>query len=211
MSRPRVKICGLTRLEDAALAVRLGADAVGFVLWPRSPRCISLAGAAAISRGLPALVTRVGVVVDLPPDEAALAVRTAGLDVLQLHGDETLEAYRGVPARLMRAMALESDDDVARALALPPDVTVLVDAADRQARGGTGRCADWSRAALVSQARPLVLAGGLTAETVSDAIAQVRPWGIDVSSGVEDSPGVKSATRLVEFFEALARIGNAEF
>jgi phosphoribosylanthranilate isomerase len=209
---PRVKICGLTRLEDAELAVRLGADALGFVLWPRSPRFISARDVAVIVRQLPAFVTRVGVVVNMPPAEAAAAIRTAGLDVLQLHGDESAAAYQAAAGRIVKAMPAATDEDVAVALNLPPEVTVLVDAAD-SARGGTGRKADWQRAAFIARRRPLILAGGLTPDNVADAMASVKPWAVDVSSGVEEAPGVKSARRMEAFFEVIhqVRIQNSEF
>jgi phosphoribosylanthranilate isomerase len=198
-----VKICGLTRWEDAELAIRLGADAVGFVLWDRSPRHVAAAEAAAIVARLPPFVTRVGVVVDTPPEAVGAAAREAGLDAVQLHGDESIAPYRGLTARLIKAVALEKDEDVEAALALPGDVTILVDAADRARRGGTGQRANWTRAAELARARPIVLAGGLTAETVVEAVERVRPWAVDVSSGVEQSPGIKSAKRLEAFFRAL--------
>lgn len=201
--RPRVKICGLTRWEDADLAVRLGADAVGFVLWSPSPRHIAAAEAAAIAARLPPFVTRVGVVVDMPPADVAAAVRAAGLDAVQLHGDEQVGAYEGVAGRIVKAVCLEGADDLERALAVPSGVTVLVDAVDRARRGGTGQRANWSYAAELAKFRPIILAGGLTAETVGEAIERVGPWAVDVSSGVEASPGIKSARRLEEFFRAI--------
>jgi phosphoribosylanthranilate isomerase len=202
-SRPRVKICGVTRWEDADLAIRLGADAIGFVLWDRSARYIAAAEAASIAARLPPFVTRVGVVVDIPAMQVADLARVAGLDAVQLHGDEPVAAYTGVAHRLIKAVSLEQEEDVARALALPADVTILVDAADRTRRGGTGQRANWAYAAELARVRPIVLAGGLTAETVGEAIDRVRPWAVDVSSGVEDAPGVKSARRLERFFEVL--------
>jgi phosphoribosylanthranilate isomerase len=204
MSRPRVKICGLTRWEDADLAVRLGADAIGFVLWDRSPRHITPAEVAEISARLPPLVTRVGVVVDMPAPALAEASRVAGLDAVQLHGDEPVAQYASVARRMVKAVMLEQEDDIASALALPPEVTVLIDAADRTRRGGTGQRANWTFAAQVARARPVILAGGLTAETVGEAIDRVRPWAVDVSSGVEEAPGVKSARRMERFFQAVA-------
>jgi phosphoribosylanthranilate isomerase len=198
-----VKICGLTRWEDADLAVRLGADAVGFVLWDRSPRHISAAEAAAIAVRLPPFVTRVGVVVDMPAPQVAEAARTAGLDAVQLHGDEPAGAYAGVARRVIKAVSLEQEEDIARALALPPDVTILVDAADRTRRGGTGQRANWTFAAELARARPIILAGGLTAETVGEAIDRVHPWAVDVSSGVEDAPGIKNARRMARFFDVV--------
>ncbi len=202
--RVRVKVCGLTRREDATLAVALGADALGFIFWPRSPRAIAPADARAVHMDLPALVSRVGVFVDASPEEVADVVRVAHLDVVQLHGDEPVDAYAGVGAKVMKVAALEHDADVDRVMAWPADVTPLVDAVDRERRGGTGRKADWTLAARVSAARPIVLAGGLNADNVAEAIAGVAPWGIDVSSGVEDAPGIKSASRLRAFFARVA-------
>jgi phosphoribosylanthranilate isomerase len=204
MSRPRVKICGLTRAEDAGLAVALGADAVGFVLWPQSPRVVSAKVAAAIARSLPAFVTRVGVFVNASPEEVGRLVADIGLDVAQLHGDERAADYAGVARSLVKVVALGGDADVDSAILLPADVTVLVDAVDRARRGGTGVRADWTRAARVARERPVILAGGLSAADVGEAIGQVRPWAIDVSSGVEDRPGIKSAEKLRALFAAVA-------
>jgi phosphoribosylanthranilate isomerase len=203
MSRPRVKICGLTRLEDAELAVELGADAVGFVLWPRSPRAIGVDDAAAIAHALPPFVARVGVFVDASPAVVAAAARAIDLDVAQLHGSERVDAYFGAAPRVIKALSVSDQQDVARAASLPPQVTVLIDAQDSQKRGGTGRNADWVLAAEVARVRRIVLAGGLNAANVSRALNEVRPWAVDVSSGVEEAPGRKSATRLREFFDAI--------
>jgi phosphoribosylanthranilate isomerase len=201
--RVRVKICGLTRWEDADLAIRLGADAVGFVLWDRSPRHLPPSEAAGILARLPPFVTRVGVVVDMPPEAVGASAREAGLDAVQLHGDESIAPYRGLPVRLIKAVTLEQDEDVEAALALPLDVAILVDAADRARRGGTGQRANWTRAAELARTRQVVLAGGLTAETVVEAVERVRPWAVDVSSGVEQSPGIKSSKRMEAFFRAV--------
>jgi phosphoribosylanthranilate isomerase len=202
--RVRVKICGITRLEDAQTAVRLGADAIGFILWPKSPRAITIDAAARIARSLPPFVTRVGVFVDPSLNEAREAVDRIGLEAVQLHGDEAPSAFRALPVRCLKVAALESDDDVRAVAAWPAEVTPLVDAVDRAQRGGTGRVADWARAARVSFVRPIVLSGGLTAENVAQAIAATRPWAVDVASGVEVSPGVKSEERLTQFFAAVA-------
>lgn len=204
MGRPRVKVCGLTRREDAVLAVDLGADALGFIFWPKSPRAIAPREARDLHAGLPALVSRVGVFVNAAPADVSEVVRVAGLDVVQLHGDEPVESYADVGARLMKVASLESEADVARVVAWPGGVTPLVDAVDRERRGGTGRLADWELAARVAAARPMLLAGGLNAENLGEALARVRPWGVDVSSGVEDAPGIKSPARLRAFFASLA-------
>jgi phosphoribosylanthranilate isomerase len=202
----RVKICGLTQLDDARLAVTCGADALGFVFWPRSPRITRPGSARAISRALPALVTRVGVFVDQSVDEVWTIVDDAGLDVVQLHGDESPGAYLDIGVRVIKAVALDAADSVERALRLPPDVSLLVDASDRDRRGGTGHLANWDRAARVAAERPILLAGGLTADNVAAAIRHVRPWGVDVSSGVESAPGIKDPERVKAFFAALGNV-----
>jgi phosphoribosylanthranilate isomerase len=201
--RTRVKICGLTRLEDAQLAVDLGADALGFVFWRNSPRAVTGQAAAAIARVLPALVMRVGVFVNTPPRDVAALVSLVGLNAVQLHGDERPDDYADVGSHLIKAVHLSDEAGVADATRLSAGVTPLVDAQDEKRRGGTGQLANWRRAALVAAARPIVLAGGLTAENVGEAIRQVRPWAVDVSSGVEASHGVKSPERLRAFFRSV--------
>jgi phosphoribosylanthranilate isomerase len=208
VTRVRVKICGLTRAEDAARAIALGADAVGFVLWPASPRALAAADAAVIARALPPLVVRVGVFVDTPPEDVAAIVRDVGLDAVQLHGDEDAASYAGVPARVIKAVAVDDASDLDRARALPDFVTPLVDVRDPARRGGTGRTANWTAAAALARSRPIILAGGLTAENVADAVRTVAPWAIDVSSGVEQAPGIKSESRLAAFFDALTQEGH---
>ncbi len=203
MSYLRVKVCGITREEDALRAVRYGADALGFLLWQGSPRAVSLERAAAIAMTLPPFVWKVGVFVNASPGEVEHAARVARLDVAQLHGDEDVELYRGLSVRIMKAHAVSGPDDVEEALALPADVMPLMDAADPVLRGGTGRNASWAHAALIARARPAILAGGLNAENVVDAVEAVRPWGVDVSSSLEDEPGVKNAKKLAVFFAAV--------
>jgi len=204
MSRVRVKVCGLTRAEDVEAAVALGADALGFVLWPRSPRYVPLPAVSALADDLPAFLTRVGVFVDASPDEVARAVREARLDAVQLHGAESAADYGRVGARVIKAVTLDGSDDVERAAGLPAGVTVLVDATAPVERGGTGRRADWSHAARLARRRPIVLAGGLSASNVAAAIREVRPVAVDVSSGVEEAPGRKDHERLRAFFAAVA-------
>ncbi len=204
MTRPRVKICGLTRRADAELAVELGASALGFIFWPRSPRAISAGVALSIHAGLPPFVSRVGVFVNADPAEVAAVVREAALDVVQLHGDENPDDYVSTGARLVKVATLDDDESVAGVEAWPIDITPIVDASDRERRGGTGKVANWTRAARLARTRPLILAGGLDAGNLTTAIHTVRPWGIDVSSGVEDAPGIKSASRMRELFTSLS-------
>lgn len=201
--RTRIKICGLTSFDDASLAVTLGADAVGFVLWSGSPRAIAAPDVARITKRLPAFVTRVGVFVNASPREIETAVNAARLDVAQLHGDIDFQALATVPIRLVRATSLLSEAEAAEVAAWPDSIMPIVDAHDPKRYGGTGRKADWSRAANLAATRPIVLAGGLNADNVSDAIATVRPHMVDVSSGVEERPGIKDPARLRAFFAAV--------
>jgi phosphoribosylanthranilate isomerase len=207
MTRPRVKICGITREVDAQLAVELGADAIGFVFWPSSPRAIRPALAGSIARDLPGGVTRVGVFVDATPEFVTDVAREVRLDAAQLHGDEDVRSFAGCGVALLKAVALHDADAYANAAALPDTITVLVDAHAPVERGGTGLSADWAQAARLATSRPIVLAGGLHAGNVIDALERVRPWGIDVSSGVEDAPGVKNAAKMRALF---ATIGAAD-
>jgi phosphoribosylanthranilate isomerase len=207
--RTRVKICGLTRREDAELAVELGADALGFVFWPASPRAISPEAVRAILDALPVLPVRVGVFVNQPPDDVARLADDAGLDVLQLHGDERVEHYEHLGRRLIKSVA-PADGGAGGVVAVPPGVTALVDAADPERRGGTGRTADWTMAAGLAARRRVILAGGLTPDNVARAVREVRPWAVDVSSGIEVAPGVKSAERMRAFFAAVRGVVEDE-
>ena len=209
MIGPRIKVCGMTRAEDVREAVRQGADAIGFVLWAASPRAVAVADAARIAAAVPPFVARVGVFVNASPAEVARAVREVGLDAVQLHGDENVDAYRDIGARLIKAVAPDTPQALEDALRLPAEVGVLVDARDPEKRGGTGRLGHWRHAAEIARVRPVILAGGLTALNVAEAIAVVRPWAVDVSSGVEDAPGIKSAARLSEFMSAVRASARA--
>ncbi len=196
-----VKICGITRFEDADAAVMAGATALGFVFWPRSPRFIDPYRARAIAAALPPFVTTVGVFVNQPIAYVNGIASLAGLAAVQLHGDEDAAFAAAVRRPVIKAIALDAGD--AGASAWPGRYTLLLDAHDAERRGGIGRTIDWARAAEVAASRRVVLSGGLTPENVSDAVARVRPFGIDVSSGVEQSPGVKDHDRLKALFKAL--------
>jgi phosphoribosylanthranilate isomerase len=200
---PAVKICGVRRREDAILAAELGASAIGFVFWPGSPRFVDPYRARAIVRSLPPWVSAVGVFVDQPADHVAAVARLAGLGAVQLHGAERPADFARGALRIIKAVAVTEDFSAASLAALPADVTVLLDAHDPVRRGGTGRTIAWPAAAAVARIRPVMLAGGLNPGNVRDAIAQVRPAAIDVSSGVESAPGVKNHGRLVELFSAI--------
>jgi phosphoribosylanthranilate isomerase len=206
-----VKICGITRREDAEAAVRAGADALGFVFWPGSPRYIDPFRARAIRSVLPPFVTAVGVFVDQPAEYVNGVAGLVQLGAVQLHGEESIGYAQTMHRPVVKAIALHDDaasavDDVE---IWPERVLILLDVHDPVRRGGTGRTIDWSAAAAVARRRRAVLAGGLTAENVGEAIARVRPFGIDVSSGVELSPGIKDHGRLKALFEAVHDSGIA--
>ena len=198
------KICGVTRLSDALHAAQHGATALGFVFWPASPRYIAPERAAEIVRELPPTVTAVGVFVNQPVDEIARVAAAAGIATVQLHGDEPPEYATSLGWPVWRAMSLAAGNGTLAAW--PLDITILLDAHDPVRRGGTGQPIDWTRAADVARHRRVVLAGGLTPDNVQHAIATVRPFGVDVSSGVEEAPGVKNLEKVAQFLERV-RVG----
>ena len=202
----RVKICGITRPEDAELAIELGAWALGFILWPGSPRAADPAIAAGIARGNRRRVETVGVFVDPTLDEVAHAVENLGLSAVQLHGSVGAAFCNAVKQRtattVIRAFTIGSNADVQSA-----DRFREVDyhVYDTRTVGGTGQTWDWSLAAGRRAHVPLVLSGGLTAENVADGIAATHPFAVDVASGTEASPGVKDPDKLRAFMEATAQ------
>jgi phosphoribosylanthranilate isomerase len=205
----KVKICGIRRVEDAVLAAALGADALGFVFWPSSPRFIDPYRARPILRALPPFVTAVGVFVDQPWEFVASIGRLLGLGAVQLHGNETPESYARSPFRVIKGVAVAADEDVMkRVSAIPSTATVLLDAHDPIKRGGTGKTIDWNQAAAIAQRRPVILSGGLTADNIGAAILTVKPYAVDVSSGVETSPGVKDPEKLRKLIDAVRQVGS---
>ena len=200
------KVCGITSARDAALAVAAGADAIGFVLWPDSPRAVSVEAAASIARELPERVRRVGVFVDPSPHELEEAAERLDLDHVQLHGNESPTACAYAPRPAWKALRLApgtSPEEALRQAEPFEDVTLVIDAAVPGAYGGTGEVADWTAAAYLAARRRVLLAGGLRPDNVGAAIEQVRPWGVDVSSGVEAAPGRKDEEKLEAFAAAL--------
>ena len=203
--RTFVKVCGVRRAEDAALACALGADALGFVFWPASPRFVDPERARAIVSELPPFVAAVGVFVDQSPDYVSSVATLVGLTAVQLHGDEDTEAYLNTWNRVIRAVPVTAGFDPVHACrALPFAATMLLDAHDPIRRGGTGRTIDWHSAAAAARLRPIILSGGLTPRNVAEALQRVGPYAVDVSSGVESAPGVKDPEKLRAFFTALA-------
>ncbi len=199
MDQPvRVKICGITRLEDAVAAALAGADAVGFVFHPESPRYILPEDAAVIARAMPPFVTTVGVFVDSPPDQVKQTLSTAGLDVAQLHGAESVE-YCAMFPRVIKAMRVKGPEAVDMLKEYTCVSAFLLDAYHPKAPGGTGESFDWKIAAKAAQTHRIILAGGLTPDNVQKAVAEVRPYAVDVSSGVEKTPGRKDLDKVREF------------
>jgi phosphoribosylanthranilate isomerase len=203
MTTPRVKICGICRVEDAEQAISLGASAVGFVFWPRSPRYIEPARARIIAASLPPHATVVGVFVDQPVDHVLEVARLVPLGAIQLHGRETVDDFAGADQPLIKAVTVDQTFRVSAVDDLPAEVTVLLDAHDPVRRGGTGRTIDWTVAAAVARRRRTILSGGLNAANVGEAIGQVAPHMVDVSSGVESAPGRKDPEKLRAFFAAV--------
>ncbi len=206
----RVKICGITTVEDALLAAELGASAIGLVLWPGSPRFVELKRAKAIVAALPPFVSAVGVFVD-QQQEAERIARETGLTAVQFHGNEPPGTYRAFPFRVIKAVTVRDASARDAAAAVPATATVLLDAHDQVKRGGTGRVVEWSIAATIARERPVILAGGVTAGNVVDAVAAVRPYAIDVSSGVEAAPGRKDPAKLRALFAALRAAERADY
>ena len=211
----RAKICGITRPEDAELAAELGAWAIGFILWPGSRRACDPAMAAAIARRVRRRVQLVGVFVNPTLDEVAHAADAIGLTHVQLHGDEGPSFCTAVAGRtgcrVIKAAQVRSAADL-RDLERGRLVDLhLLDSWAEGQRGGTGRTGDWRLLAGRRSKVPALLSGGLTPENVGDAIAAVRPWGVDVASGVESEPGVKDPVRLEAFLAAVSRrAGDAD-
>jgi phosphoribosylanthranilate isomerase len=199
----RVKVCGITRREDAVLAVELGATALGFVFWPRSARAVSAAAVRELTDGIPAFVSRIGVFVN---ESFAVVLNTAaeaGLTGIQLHGDEDASEYEDSRLPIIKALPVGEGFSLSAVEDVPSRVTVLLDAHDPQRRGGTGRVIEWTVAAAAAKLRPVILSGGLTPDNVRSAVATVRPYAVDVSSGVESAPGIKDDNKLRAFFAAL--------
>ena len=209
----RVKICGLTNLDDALLALEAGADLLGFVLYPKSPRGVSLGVVAEIAQALrsaPAFQQRqpalVGVFVNEPPAAVRRALDEAGLDLAQLSGHEPPDDLRALGGRAYKAIRSQAEADALPAAGAPPAhpycPDFLLDAAHPTLYGGSGQLADLALAARLAARHRLLLAGGLTPDNVAAAIRAVRPWGVDAASGVEAAPGKKDPAKVRAFVQA---------
>lgn len=197
----RVKICGITNLEDALMTVEAGADALGFVFFQGSPRNISPDTAAAIIRSLPPFVQTVGLFVNEEPATVNAIADRCGLDLVQLHGDESPEYCTAIKRRIIKAFRVKDASSV-DAMTDYPVAACLLDAWSPAARGGTGTTFNWDIAAGVAVEHSIILAGGLTPDNVAEAIAVVKPYAVDVSSGVESAPGKKDAGLVARFIRS---------
>lgn len=204
----RIKICGITTLEDARFCAAAGADYLGFIQYEQSPRYVSARDAHGIIEWLHGPQT-VGVFVNASPDEVNTAVDRAGFDFVQLQGDETPEACAAVERPVIKGIGIRpgmTADDVHERIAMYRDVAdfVLLDNRSGGLHGGTGQAFDWRIAAGVASEASVFLAGGLRPENVAEAVRLVRPFAVDVASGVEEMPGRKDFSRVQAFFDALA-------
>lgn len=203
----RIKLCGMTRPEDARIAEAAGADAVGFIFAP-SPRQITAEQARQISRELGPFIARVGVFVDATQDQIAAVLERVDLDVLQLHGSETpeqVEGLRSLGRHLVKSVRVKDATSLSRLDEYPVDA-ILLDSYIPGVPGGTGHTFDWTLATQIAQQHRIILAGGLTPDNVAEAIKVVQPYGLDAASGVEQSPGVKDPAMMQQF---IARARNS--
>jgi len=202
----KIKICGITNAQDAEAAVAAGADALGFVFYPQSPRCIEPAVAKRIIAQLPPFVLPIGVFVNQSRETIREVFDECGLGFAQLHGNETPEFCETLGRPVLRALRLRDRGSLLALAEYKGRMGVrgfVVDAFSPEAYGGTGQTVDWSLAREVAKAAPILLAGGLTPYNVQEAIRQVQPYGVDVSSGVEQSPGKKDHEKIRAFAQAV--------
>lgn len=199
--RTRIKFCGITRAQDARDAIRLGVDALGFVLVPQSPRAITPEAAAAIRRELPPFVTAVALLQNASEAQVRAAITALKPDLLQFHGDEdeAFCAQFGLP--YLKAVAMAAPQDLSALAARYPSASALLLDSHGSGLGGTGHTFDWNQVQPVS--KPLILAGGLKPENVAAGIAQLRPYAVDVSSGIESAPGIKNFEKMRDFVRAV--------
>ncbi len=201
----QVKICGITNIEDGLAAVSAGADALGFVFHPSSPRYVAPERAREIIGSLPASACTVGVFVNLPALEVLQIAEMCGLEFIQLHGSETREYCRKFPReRLIKALSFRSEDEFAVAADYPVKA-FLVDAHDPVRFGGTGKTCDWNLARKAAARHPLILAGGLGEENIIAALEAVHPLAVDISSGVEERPGKKDHGKIRSVIAAVKK------
>jgi len=201
--RCRVKICGITRPGDALAAAAAGADAIGLVFHGASPRNVDVAQAAAICAALPPFVTSVGLFVDAAEADVTAVLQKVPLDLLQFHGDESAEYCRGFSRPYIKAVRMADGIDLQAVVAEYADACgLLLDSFQKGVAGGTGHTFDWERIPQGLEL-PLILAGGLSPDNVTEAVLRVHPWAVDVSSGVEAEKGIKDADKIIAFMRGV--------
>ena len=200
----QVKICGITNVEDALCAVKLGAAALGFIFYALSPRNIDPEDARKIVCAMPAELVKVGVFVNESVAEVKRIVEYCGLDMIQLHGDESPAYCREFKeVRIIKAVELKNNNDLNQAFHY--DVAaILVDSRHAGLYGGTGRKADWELARRVRDQKPLILSGGLNEDNIGDALKEVKPNALDINSGAESEPGKKNHAKLARIFDKIS-------
>jgi phosphoribosylanthranilate isomerase len=204
----RVKICGITNLADAQAAAEAGADALGFVFYEKSPRHMTIPAVAGISKLLPPFILRVGVFVNAPKEEIVRAIGECGLSLLQFHGDEPPEFCAQFGLMSMKAFRIRDAESLKELSKYKTDAWLL-DAYSSDTLGGTGEVFNWDLAIEAQKTgRPIFLAGGLTPGNVAEAVCKVRPFGVDVSSGVETSPGKKDHAKVRAFINAAKTVAG---
>ncbi len=205
MEKLRVKVCGITREKDALLACELGADAVGFIFYQKSPRCVTPEKASKIAKELPEHVARVGVFVTPAKNEAEKIASTIGLDVLQIHGNfspEGLTHFSDLP--IVGAFNIDPQFDFSRFEKYQRVLSAfLLDGYKKGAYGGTGKTLDWRKASKAGVHGKVILAGGLSPQNIRTAVKQATPYAVDVNSGVESAPGIKDHEKLKQLFEQI--------
>lgn len=205
LRRTRIKICGITNVDDALVAAAAGADAIGLVFYPGSPRAVTIAIARDICEALPPFVTAVGLFVDAEPALVREVLNTVPLDLLQFHGAEIAETCAQFDRPYIKALRMRDDVELLNeALHFADARGLLLDTYRPGVAGGTGETFDWQRIPAVMRAR-IVLAGGLTPDNVGAAVKQIRPYAVDVSGGVESAPGRKDASKIEQFVAAVYR------
>ena len=203
-SSPRVKVCGTTRLKDALLAVECGADAIGFIFYKKSPRYVTAKTAKEICSKLPPFVHRVGVFVNETADKINRIADRCGLDAVQLHGDESPAFCKKIKRRVIKVVRVKNTASLKEMSRYAVDA-FLLDTYKEHQWGGTGKVFDWELATRAKKYGPVILAGGLNPGNVKEAIQKVQPYGVDVSSGVEQSPGKKDPRKVKAFLKALRK------
>ena len=207
----KVKVCGITNAEDAFAAVHAGADALGFIFHKKSPRYVEPSVAAGIIADLPPLITPVGVFVNEGVASVRSIMDTCRIAIAQLHGDEDASYCRELARPVMKALRLKDRGSLLALAEYQGRAGIrgfVVDTFSENVYGGTGQVTDWDLAAEIAKSTPILLAGGLTPENVSEAIRMVRPYGVDVSSGVESAPGKKDHAKVLAFLEAVRVVSS---